>query len=203
MARDMPYRSATMTSSRPALACGRAERLPKARVAPDPRRLAQTLGIPADAVSTVEALSERQGQRLWRPIDGQRSYVLEWLPQVAARVELGAYRLPSGTATSMTPARRPGTGRRRGARGGCERRGPRGVAAVSSEVTGHASEARMIALPEAVTLARQAPSPLGEAFDVAPFERLLAPPQRCGPWRWRRQDLRELCRDGGGARGSV
>lgn len=89
----MPYRSGTMASTRPARACGQAERLSHGRAAPDPRRLAQTLGIPAEAVSTVEVLSERHGQRLWRLIAGSRSYVLKWLPPAAARVELSAYRL--------------------------------------------------------------------------------------------------------------
>lgn len=82
-----------MASSRPVVAPGRSERCSRERAAPDPRRVAQSLGIPADAVSTVEVLSERHGQRLWRLGAGSRSFVLKWLPLAAARVEVGAYRL--------------------------------------------------------------------------------------------------------------
>jgi len=62
-------------------------------VTPDPRPIIQALGIDPAAIRLVDTLSERHGHLIWRIVTPERSYILKWLPEAEASVEIKAYSL--------------------------------------------------------------------------------------------------------------
>ncbi|MBM4431348.1 MAG: hypothetical protein FJ026_13545, partial [Chloroflexi bacterium] len=60
---------------------------------PDPRPIIQALGIDPAAIRLVDTLSERHGHLIWRIVTPERSYILKWLPEAEASVEIKAYSL--------------------------------------------------------------------------------------------------------------
>jgi hypothetical protein len=51
------------------------------------------MGLDPAAVERIDVLSERHGHALWRVVKTERSYILKWLPEQDARVEIEGYRL--------------------------------------------------------------------------------------------------------------
>jgi hypothetical protein len=60
---------------------------------PDPRALIRDLGLDPASVVRIDTLSERHGHGIWRIVTAQRTAVLKWMPEDAARVEIPGYRL--------------------------------------------------------------------------------------------------------------
>ncbi|HSW11037.1 MAG TPA: hypothetical protein VLK32_09060 [Bacillota bacterium] len=54
----------------------------------DPHDLLKQLGVDAATIRKVESLSVRHGHNVWRVVTDDKSYVLKWLPEEAARVEV-------------------------------------------------------------------------------------------------------------------
>ena len=59
----------------------------------DPRQILADLGLNTITLKEVEILSERHGHAIWRIVMPERSYVLKWMPDESARVEIEGYRL--------------------------------------------------------------------------------------------------------------
>ena len=62
-------------------------------MSPDPRHIIHDIGVDTAAIRLVDILSERHGHAIWRVVTPERSYVLKWLPEANARVEVESYLL--------------------------------------------------------------------------------------------------------------
>ena len=60
---------------------------------PDPQQLLGEFGITLSAINAIEPLSERHGHGVWRVVTAEYTCILKWLPETAASVEIGGYRL--------------------------------------------------------------------------------------------------------------
>jgi len=55
---------------------------------PDPHQIIQEMDADLGSIEAVDTLSERHGHAVWRVGTADRSYVLKWLPQADAEVEV-------------------------------------------------------------------------------------------------------------------
>lgn len=60
---------------------------------PNPHILLEQLSLDTSTIQHIDLLSERHGHAVWRIATPERSYVLKWLPDEAARIEVRAYAL--------------------------------------------------------------------------------------------------------------
>jgi hypothetical protein len=64
-----------------------------AQMRPDPQQLLPDLGLDPAMVTAVHTVSERHGHRIWRLVTPECSYIMKWLPETMAKVEIEAYLL--------------------------------------------------------------------------------------------------------------
>ena len=62
-------------------------------MSPDPNQVLHDLGVDPASIRRVDTLSERHGHAIWRLVTAEGSYIVKWLPEAAARVEVGGYLL--------------------------------------------------------------------------------------------------------------
>lgn len=62
-------------------------------MSPDPQHIIHDFGVDPAAIRLVDILSERHGHTIWRVVTPEHSYILKWLPEANARVEVEGYLL--------------------------------------------------------------------------------------------------------------
>lgn len=62
-------------------------------MAPDPHQLFHDLGGDAASIRQIETLSPQHGHAIWRIVTPPRSFILKWLPEGSAGVEIASYAL--------------------------------------------------------------------------------------------------------------
>jgi hypothetical protein len=60
---------------------------------PDPRQIMHDLGMDPVAIKHVDTMSEENSHALWRIVTPEKSYILKWLPEADARIEINGYLL--------------------------------------------------------------------------------------------------------------
>jgi len=65
----------------------------KVLMSPDPRQIIQDLSVDPVVINHVDTLSKQHNHAVWRIMTPERSYILKWLPEAEARVEIKGYLL--------------------------------------------------------------------------------------------------------------